>query len=236
MGEKMKSVFKGARFGKLTCVEVYGKSILDNDIWICMCDCGKRVLTSESMLRSGVLTSCGCKVSKAKNLQGQVFGRLTVIEPLEERGEDGSVRWICRCECGNIISISSNKLMTGHTQSCGCLGKETLGSGKTYVDGTCIEQISSEKMSINNTSGVKGVYRNRNSWCPYIAYAGKSYMLGRYDTIEEATEIRKEAEQMRIEHATALLEGKETSSFAEKVQELMRQRRQTGRILPMGAE
>lgn len=28
---------------------------------------------------------------------------------------------ICKCECGTIISIKTSSLISGHTESCGCL-------------------------------------------------------------------------------------------------------------------
>lgn len=32
--------------------------------------------------------------------------------------------WICRCDCGNIKSVSQTHLRDGHTQSCGCVQQE----------------------------------------------------------------------------------------------------------------
>lgn len=61
-----------------------------------------------------------------KDLTGQKFGRLTVIE----RGErpigtkTKGAFWVCRCECGNIKTIRGSDLTRGLTQSCGCLQKE----------------------------------------------------------------------------------------------------------------
>ena len=57
------------------------------------------------------------------NLTGKQFGKLTVIErdPKAHRRVD----WICRCECGNITSVSGTDLRNGHTRSCGCLKYDT---------------------------------------------------------------------------------------------------------------
>jgi hypothetical protein len=57
------------------------------------------------------------------NLTGQTFGRLTV---LEEAGRDkkGQVRWLCVCDDGNKLVVTSSDLRNGHTQSCGCLRRE----------------------------------------------------------------------------------------------------------------
>jgi len=58
-----------------------------------------------------------------KDLTGQKFGRLTVIEKTGKR-LCGHIVWKCQCECGNIAEVMGRNLLTGHTKSCGCLEKE----------------------------------------------------------------------------------------------------------------
>lgn len=58
-------------------------------------------------------------MGKLKDLTGQRFGKLTVIEKVDYIGKN--TRWICKCDCGNIVKIQSNNLLTGNTKSCGCL-------------------------------------------------------------------------------------------------------------------
>lgn len=54
------------------------------------------------------------------DLTKERFGRLVVIERAENT-KQGSARWECRCDCGNIVIVSSGSLRSGgHTQSCGC--------------------------------------------------------------------------------------------------------------------
>lgn len=55
---------------------------------------------------------------------GQVFGRLTVVHATDERTFSGSVKWLCRCVCGNEKVVSGAALKAGHSMSCGCLFKE----------------------------------------------------------------------------------------------------------------
>lgn len=59
-----------------------------------------------------------------EDLIGRKFGRLTVIK-MEEREEGKPVRWICKCDCGNILSVGRGNLKKGHTKSCGCYAIET---------------------------------------------------------------------------------------------------------------
>lgn len=54
-----------------------------------------------------------------KNLTGQIFGRLTVIEFAYSLSN--TQLWKCLCECGEIRFIPTANLRSGHTRSCGCL-------------------------------------------------------------------------------------------------------------------
>ena len=58
------------------------------------------------------------------NIQGKIFGRLTVVQFHELR--KNRAYWFCKCDCGNIAIVSGNKLLVGRTLSCGCYGKEVL--------------------------------------------------------------------------------------------------------------
>lgn len=59
---------------------------------------------------------------KRKDLTGQRFGRLVVIE--EEGRIDGRCLWTCKCDCGAITKVRSGNLLSGGTKSCGCLRKD----------------------------------------------------------------------------------------------------------------
>jgi hypothetical protein len=62
-------------------------------------------------------------MGKVKDLTGEVFGRLKVLEITPER-RNRQVVWKCECECGNIAYVVGQALRTGHTKSCGCLNYE----------------------------------------------------------------------------------------------------------------
>lgn len=63
-----------------------------------------------------------------KDIKGEKFGRLTVIEWLGfiEVGNQGKRRsyWKCKCECGNEFKVDQTSLSTGNTKSCGCSWKD----------------------------------------------------------------------------------------------------------------
>ena len=68
-------------------------------------------------------------MSKLIDLTGQVFGRLTALEPVG-KNKRGNYLWKCRCACGNFCVVSSYLLRNGKTRSCGCLHDE--GNFKTH--------------------------------------------------------------------------------------------------------
>lgn len=40
--------------------------------------------------------------------------------------------FLCKCECGNEVIVSIDKLNSGHTKSCGCLKKKTAASHPSW--------------------------------------------------------------------------------------------------------
>ena len=55
-----------------------------------------------------------------KNLTGQIFGKLTVLEKAPPRNKH--VYWKCKCECGNVLEVQADALNRGKTKSCGYCG------------------------------------------------------------------------------------------------------------------
>ena len=64
-----------------------------------------------------------------KNIAGQHFGKLTALDPTENR-YDGSVVWHCKCDCGNDAFVPLKLLTRGSVKSCGCLWSPPL---KEYI-------------------------------------------------------------------------------------------------------
>ena len=58
------------------------------------------------------------------DLTGKRFERLTVISMNPTR-KNHKIMWNCKCDCGNEICVSSDRLTGGVTKSCGCIRKET---------------------------------------------------------------------------------------------------------------
>ena len=54
---------------------------------------------------------------------GKRFGRLVVLHRDYNKGN--RVAWLCECDCGNFIRVQSGNMVSGQTNSCGCLNSET---------------------------------------------------------------------------------------------------------------
>ncbi len=119
---------------------------------------------------------------------------VAAIEPVAEKAKDGSIRWRCVCKCGGETVVSSNKLLMGHTTSCGCKHVTELSKTKTYINGACLEILFSKKLRSNNTSGHTGVHKKGNRWVSFITVGGVFNWLGSYDNYEDAVSARESAE------------------------------------------
>lgn len=72
---------------------------------------------------------------KKNNLVGRKFGRLTVVSEITER-QNKKVRWLCKCSCGNDKIVSSQNLIRGTVQSCGCYRREQARDRRVLHNGT----------------------------------------------------------------------------------------------------
>ena len=57
------------------------------------------------------------------DMTGQTFGRLTVLGPVE-RIRGVGIKWLCRCNCGNVVAVLRTNLRKGRTVSCGCFNQD----------------------------------------------------------------------------------------------------------------
>ncbi len=186
----------GRRFGSLQVVSYAGKW-KGKHHWHCKCNCGcgRELDVSQSALWQGHTKSCkSLDWNKVPELVGQHFGDLTVVS--YEGKKNGRHYWRCRCKCGKETVVSQSNLKNGHTLSCG--HRSTPLNTKHFVDGTCIENIRSRKISVNNTSGVRGVYKRKQSgkWQAQITFQGKTRYLGSYEKLEDAARARAAGEEL----------------------------------------
>jgi len=79
-------------------------------------------------------------VKVKEDLTGRVFGRLTVVQQVEDYVSPKGAhmpRWLCECSCENHNKtlVVGYRLKNGTTQSCGCLQKERA-SNANFIDMT----------------------------------------------------------------------------------------------------
>lgn len=141
------------RFGKLTALKRLGRSSVGATLWECLCDCGTTAVVTLINLTKNNTKSCGCLKSQPSktrhNLSGRRFGRLVAIHP------DGPLKWMCVCDCGNNLSVSTIHLTRDHTKSCGCLAKILNPTG-SQLD---------RRLRNNSSSWAKNVVASANYRC-----------------------------------------------------------------------
>lgn len=125
---EVKESLVGKRFGRLTVIKRVENHIQPNGsskvMWLCLCDCGEYVTVQDYHLKSGHTKSCGCYAKDTlrqilvKDLTGQRFGKLTVIEKAYIK--NGRQYWLCKCDCGRTCIVSSAYLTSNKKISCGC--------------------------------------------------------------------------------------------------------------------
>lgn len=108
----------------------------------------------------------------ALDLVGQRFGRLLVLERVGASGGK-YVLWRCRCDCGNLVEISTRDLRSRGTVSCGCSRREkaaqNLGGDPHQklgqVEGTNLSRIKSEKIQKKQSERVhRGQLAQKQEW------------------------------------------------------------------------
>lgn len=116
----------GQRFGKLVAIKPTDKRIGTNVVWELKCDCGNITYADTGNLGSGRTRSCGClhKEVVSISLVGNRYGRLSVIKQGKHIGD--KIGWVCKCDCGEVTTVSGTHLTSGATQSCGCLQREMV--------------------------------------------------------------------------------------------------------------
>lgn len=62
-----------------------------------------------------------------------IYGNLIVVSRVLSRRR--GAYWLCQCMCGKQCIVRGYSLRSGHTKSCGCLGRKNLEIGRLPVHG-----------------------------------------------------------------------------------------------------
>ena len=115
-------------------------------------------------------------MSAARDLTGQRFGKLTVLERIGSRNKNAL--WKCLCICGEEVEVITRSLTSGNTRSCGCAYKH--GGKVTHGMSGTPEYTAWRKLK------VKGLLpKEWSSFSHFLRDVGKkpspSHVLTRYD-------------------------------------------------------
>lgn len=97
---------------------------------------------------------------RSVDLTGKRFGRLEVLQEAElpyfAQGGKPTRQWVCRCDCGKIITVRQNALTRKNPQqSCGCLQREMLSkvgidlTGQRFGRLVVVKKVKADKPQAN---------------------------------------------------------------------------------------
>lgn len=115
--------------------------------WLFKCDCGiEKAIDYHAVLRE-TTRSCGClsrNTRKYANCLGIKFNHWEVIGPSVKgvgtrKERRTSRKWLCKCVCGVERFISSTRIKSASTYSCGCLNSP--GGKKTHATPAVVNEL-----------------------------------------------------------------------------------------------
>lgn len=200
----------GERFGHLTVIKAMRKGEKRSS-WLCICDCGNEVVYGTSNLLGGKsnrpLKSCGCKEKKL-NGESHKYPKLyavylAIIQRCYKPGTSSydyyGAKGIKVCdEWLNSFNVFSKwAFKNGYNEN---LWIERIDVDGNYTPENCTwvnttVQAITRGPNKNNKLGIKGVCPLGERYRAYISFSGNRINLGVFDTIEEAAEARRIAEE-----------------------------------------
>lgn len=196
-------IFIGSKIGKLTLL----KSI-ENNKWLCRCECGKYSTPATLNLNSRKIKSCGrCGENQYIDLVDESTTMVTCPNGdhfyIDKKDKDKIYMhtwYICVDEKGYKAVTTADRLNLARF-----LMKAPINLEVDHIDldrtnnrrsnlRLCTHQQNqfNQPLQVNNTSGVTGVsyYAPRNKYRARIKVAQHDIHLGYYESFEEATQAR----------------------------------------------
>ena len=176
----------------------------------CKCDCGNVKDIDFYNLKRGAIKSCGCYNRELHSIHNKCETRLYRIRRnMKKRCYNKNAkeynlyggRGITVCEewKNNFQSFYDWAMGNGYEEH---LTIDRINNDGNYEPSNCrwttqSIQTRNQRIMNKNKTGHKGVFfeKTRSKWKAYITINKKTIQLGRFNTIEEAIQSRKEAEQ-----------------------------------------
>lgn len=216
-------------FGRLTVLEEAGRDNNGKVLWKAQCTCGNTTIVRGSDLLKGSIISCGCYKSEklSKDLTGKRFGRLTVIKRIGNNGKQAL--WLCECDCGNEIQVTTNHLTSGNTQSCGCLiskGENQIANYLKQNHITFKQQFSFSDLCGKNSIPLRfdfAIFQD-NKLIYLIEYQGIQHYKNIYNLPLDEYQYSLERDELKRQYCQlnniALIEIKYNDNILKKMEEL----------------
>lgn len=158
-------------------------------------------------------------VPNPKEILGQQFGRLTVLNATEERDANGRRLYTCQCECGGTRLAPAYLLLSGRVTSCGCAQKQARKFAGRKERSSYTPEEEARRISTIISKEESGVYRRGDFWVAQMKFGGKTYHILSTADKEEARVARQEIVRLRVESGDdAAIEYLEQTKEARKAE------------------
>jgi hypothetical protein len=192
------------RYGRLTVIARNGISSNRNAMWLCLCDCGKKVTTSGVSLRKGTTQSCGCYAIEVNTSHGLSRHPLYNVwkniidrcynpkcKAFKNYGNRGiTMYYLWREDVAIFISWAIDN---GWVQG---LEIDRIDNNAGYFPGNCRfvncseNKLNTRLLMATNSSGYRGVSKLGNRYRAEVEDKNGRHYLGLFMTAKEAAMAR----------------------------------------------
>ena len=190
----------GMVFGKLTVLNYVGMNTAHKSLWECKCECGNITTVISGQLASGQTKSCGCIIPNFKH-GGWKKSSYNTWRAMIRRCNNPKDKDYCRYGAvGITVCPEWLDYLTFEKDMGEPVGDETLDRINpygNYIKDNCrwaTVKVQNQNTRVRESRKFTGVILINNKWIAKITHMKKSYYSKVFNTIEEATQARKDLE------------------------------------------